>query len=434
MDLDYEVSTFILVHGTFARGASWTNDDSLLVRKLRQRFPHARIVPFLWSGKNAHSERIGAAEELAKAIEVEAARTKAPLFLIAHSHGGNVCLYASRYSRAPVTGIVCLATPFIDARPRNLAGPFANLRWTLALTRVGNLETLIMLATICFLAAVLPGDWGFVAAVIGAICVVGSAAQTFSDRQKAVDEGLKSRALREQEAIVSRLQLPPTDVPILAAYVRRDEAATWLRAWRRIGEIPHFGWSLANLALKALLPLALIAIIGAIAYEEAGGASDAQFLAMAIVFVILSIVILTTPMLALMAIFPWAVRGNRFVFGGEKLLDNLLVSIRAVVVPPGASRATGMAVDFGRGRGLRHSRLYSDGSLLDRVVDYCASLTRARRVARDRSSPPAPRPPTLGTPARDSVGVAAPAQFVMRNGPCPCGSGRRYKHCHGALA
>jgi preprotein translocase subunit SecA len=23
---------------------------------------------------------------------------------------------------------------------------------------------------------------------------------------------------------------------------------------------------------------------------------------------------------------------------------------------------------------------------------------------------------------------------VGRNAPCPCGSGRKYKHCHGALA
>ena len=23
---------------------------------------------------------------------------------------------------------------------------------------------------------------------------------------------------------------------------------------------------------------------------------------------------------------------------------------------------------------------------------------------------------------------------VQRNAPCPCGSGRKYKHCHGALA
>ena len=40
-----------------------------------------------------------------------------------------------------------------------------------------------------------------------------------------------------------------------------------------------------------------------------------------------------------------------------------------------------------------------------------------------------PRPP---------VGSAAPGEFanldISRNAPCPCGSGQKYKHCHGALA
>ena len=40
-----------------------------------------------------------------------------------------------------------------------------------------------------------------------------------------------------------------------------------------------------------------------------------------------------------------------------------------------------------------------------------------------------PRPP---------VGNAQPGDFanldISRNAPCPCGSGQKYKHCHGALA
>ena len=42
---------------------------------------------------------------------------------------------------------------------------------------------------------------------------------------------------------------------------------------------------------------------------------------------------------------------------------------------------------------------------------------------------------------RESLAIAAelgddPAQWegvVSRNAPCPCGSGRKYKHCHGAV-
>ena len=36
--------------------------------------------------------------------------------------------------------------------------------------------------------------------------------------------------------------------------------------------------------------------------------------------------------------------------------------------------------------------------------------------------------------ARAQAPRAAPAQRVGRNDPCPCGSGKKYKHCHGKLA
>ncbi|NKE66436.1 preprotein translocase subunit SecA [Ramlibacter sp. RBP-2] len=36
--------------------------------------------------------------------------------------------------------------------------------------------------------------------------------------------------------------------------------------------------------------------------------------------------------------------------------------------------------------------------------------------------------------AREQAPRAAPAQRVGRNDPCPCGSGKKYKHCHGKLA
>jgi preprotein translocase subunit SecA len=40
-----------------------------------------------------------------------------------------------------------------------------------------------------------------------------------------------------------------------------------------------------------------------------------------------------------------------------------------------------------------------------------------------------PQPPL---PQRDDGNVAeAP---ISRNAPCPCGSGKKYKHCHGQLA
>jgi preprotein translocase subunit SecA len=36
-------------------------------------------------------------------------------------------------------------------------------------------------------------------------------------------------------------------------------------------------------------------------------------------------------------------------------------------------------------------------------------------------------PPSTGTIVREGAKVG-------RNDPCPCGSGKKYKHCHGQLA
>jgi hypothetical protein len=30
--------------------------------------------------------------------------------------------------------------------------------------------------------------------------------------------------------------------------------------------------------------------------------------------------------------------------------------------------------------------------------------------------------------------ILPPKTSLRRNAPCPCGSGKRYKHCHGAIA
>jgi len=35
--------------------------------------------------------------------------------------------------------------------------------------------------------------------------------------------------------------------------------------------------------------------------------------------------------------------------------------------------------------------------------------------------------------ASDRPAPAAAPQKVTRNAPCPCGSGKKYKHCHGAI-
>jgi preprotein translocase subunit SecA len=75
---------------------------------------------------------------------------------------------------------------------------------------------------------------------------------------------------------------------------------------------------------------------------------------------------------------------------------------------------------------------------------------RQRRLARamqfqhaapEQLTAPAPAPQgPVAEPQAAPRAVEPVAQFVRetrkvgRNEPCPCGSGKKYKHCHGALA
>ena len=45
-------------------------------------------------------------------------------------------------------------------------------------------------------------------------------------------------------------------------------------------------------------------------------------------------------------------------------------------------------------------------------------------------------PPEPSTPLVDGFDESDPATWgnPSRNDPCPCGSGRKFKHCHGRLA
>src|SRR5436190_12233518 len=82
---------FHLVHGTFARNAAWTQDDSPLSRRLRDVFgPRTLIRRFAWSGRNSIKARGDAASEFRRYLK--GAFAEAPSShhsIIAHSHGGN---------------------------------------------------------------------------------------------------------------------------------------------------------------------------------------------------------------------------------------------------------------------------------------------------------------------------------------------------------
>jgi preprotein translocase subunit SecA len=57
------------------------------------------------------------------------------------------------------------------------------------------------------------------------------------------------------------------------------------------------------------------------------------------------------------------------------------------------------------------------------------------RATMEMRSGPAPMPMSVRSMRADAVDPNDPATWrnAARNGPCPCGSGKKYKHCHGKL-
>ncbi|MET0987011.1 MAG: preprotein translocase subunit SecA [Steroidobacteraceae bacterium] len=89
---------------------------------------------------------------------------------------------------------------------------------------------------------------------------------------------------------------------------------------------------------------------------------------------------------------------------------------------------------------LARVQVKSEAEIEAEEAERQARLERAMRL--QHAPPPAPIPmPEEAAPMQlAEEGAAQPATFVRdtrkvgRNEPCPCGSGKKYKHCHGQLA
>ncbi|HEV7660376.1 MAG TPA: hypothetical protein VGO55_11075 [Allosphingosinicella sp.] len=370
---------FILVHGTFAPDAAWTRADSPLATHLISRFPGANVRPFLWSGRNSHRARLAAGAELQQILVDTAAETPdAPLLLIAHSHGGNVALYA--LGQSPVShrvfGLVCLATPFIACQARELSSLFSYLRWSLPLA-AGFLAALLPLFLVIVVA---PNDL-ILGSVGAALLTLYLSIAVAIRAQKGVDGRLRRWAERKQRAIIEELSPVPVSVPVVSASVTMDEARLWLRSAAAAGELPATIWRLAFPALRAIFILLALLLVPAAIYDfETGGHGGKDLIWLSVLFFLLPALSLIGALAWLRALLPWAIRGNRWVFGGEGIFHNFLVSISATITPSCARRFTHLDVNVSAGMGLRHSRLYSDENFIRNLGEIVGSIiTRQSR-------------------------------------------------------
>jgi hypothetical protein len=133
--LDTANNIVILIHGTWPRKqrgadskhrAAWCEETSLCRKEVRAAFcESADIRVFEWAGANSPDARLAAADQLNHFIaELRRQRPRARVYVVAHSHAGNVVLYAEQRATEPsgINGAVFLSAPFLLVAPRVL-GP-----------------------------------------------------------------------------------------------------------------------------------------------------------------------------------------------------------------------------------------------------------------------------------------------------------------------
>jgi len=86
----------VLVHGTWGCRSPWAiPEQSLLVEGLRARLSEdLEFRRFRWSGANRTSERLKATDRLTNELQSELRSNDRPIFVLAHSHGGNIAVRA----------------------------------------------------------------------------------------------------------------------------------------------------------------------------------------------------------------------------------------------------------------------------------------------------------------------------------------------------
>jgi len=280
-----EAETFILIHGTFARGAPWTKAGSALVKTLEGAFPRARICRFDWSGGNSHQARLCAAQELRKYVRSDEIG-EGPIFLIAHSHGGNVALKAisDNEIQRKVKGVICLATPFIQATAIDLTRifkPFSVLAPIYVLLTI-LIPVLAMLSVIVidfFLRFFgLPGEYAFAGVIYSAMAVVGLSFQLLGWMRKRLisQQGI---AEQRQKQLLEDIPHGEIEVPVVAAFVGRDEAAFALQASYLLGDFPQRAWPLILFILKVSAWAAGVVLVGGAMLELVFGYGVFELLA-----------------------------------------------------------------------------------------------------------------------------------------------------------
>jgi hypothetical protein len=157
-----------------------------------------------------------------------------------------------------------------------------------------------------------------------------------------------------------------------------DEAGTWLKVLEFVGNLAHrlykLNWFLiASTGVGFIATLILQSTVKKYDLVFDLVSSDLWFLFICVVL----LYVVSSPMLGL---FPWVIRGHKFGFGGETLIDNMLLRISSERRPTWVARAATVEVRPNVKTGLRHSAFYNDPN----VVGLAGAWVKNRRIEEEK--------------------------------------------------
>jgi hypothetical protein len=377
-----------LIHGTFARGASWTGPDSRLAQSLKNVIPGVEIRAFKWSGKNMHRARLQAGMELScDLVDLLEQNPKTLHYIVGHSHAGNVIMYALRELPRQYypDGIITMGTPFIVTDARDL-GPTVKAIRVAIRSFLGLVAILVfVLGLFAFLSEKPSQPYAYV--IVSFIGLLYLGAVWFLIRQiiSRVNSYTRKKLLTKQKREMSRISLPEIDgVPTLSLYVERDEAGILLRLLDYASELPFRLWQPSLvLIITGVLGVAFAAVYPAIIWLAIVLNPEVRVsyeLASQFMLLFAGIIVLVTPLFFLvftmtfqliMAIWSRIFRGHALGFGEGNIFQNWLGHVSAIVLPPNIDNVVSRGFKIG-GKGLRHSKIYNDASVIDVICKWIA--------------------------------------------------------------
>lgn len=367
--------TIVLVHGTNATSDAWSRTVAMVERRLESASTDlVQYHTFSWSGANSHSARLRAADDLAGWLHENTPKEGRSVTLIGHSHGGNVCLYATnRPEIGPrIARIVTLGTPFITVRKRDVGRGWNDLLVTL---------TLYVLSAVFYGAIAI--DWkgvssltiGIVYLVLFAMIVAGF---RFAFWLATDADSLLNTVRTKQDSEFDQLAHRAKSIPVHAFRVRLDEAAVLLRSLRFLSERPAAVFSMLLAIRQSFLSCGET--------QMQRGIAAAFFLApQQLLHVLLSAIVyvpLGVTFLALVLV-PKVVRGHAKGFGERGLMQNVLLDIGSSSSPPTGWPAS---IEEVRAREsfLRHSTFLTDPKIVDLIASlHVEGFSMPTRVALD---------------------------------------------------